>query len=219
MAYHLTSPYEHELNPMIRLLGVALLIAAYALLIPGLTQPMLSVVGTVEKSDLVDVGREIINNSEGVSPLVQQFANMMIEGLKPQGAITALDKTQSILGTASELFNTGHQPVAALIVLFSVIIPVTKGVLTVISLTPIPVRWQKRLGAFLGAISKWSMADVFVVAIFVAFLAANGLEGSSDLVSFDAQLGPGFWFFVGFCALSILATQVLNSQHERSHSG
>ena len=53
------------------------------------------------------------------------------------------------------------------------------------------------------------MADVFVVAIFVAFLASNGLEGSSDLVAFNAQLGPGFLFFVGFCLLSILATQII----------
>ena len=201
---------------MTKLFGAALLIVAYGLLIPGLTQPMLSVVGTVEKAKLVEVGRDIINNSDGVSSLVRQMANMMMDGLNTDGDLTALNKTQSILGTETELFQTGHKPVAALIVLFSVIIPVFKGLLTLATLLPIKAIWRSRLNTVAGAISKWSMADVFVVAIFVAFLASNGLEGSSDLVKFNSQLGPGFWFFVGFCLLSILATQIITWRSQSS---
>lgn len=194
---------------MIKLFGALLLLVAYGLLIPGLTQPMLSVVGIVEKADLIAVGRDIINNSHGVSGMLRQFSNMVIDGLNTAGEITALDKTQSILGTAKSLFDTGHKPVAGLILLFSVIVPVFKGLLTLATLLPLAPTWQSRLNTTAAAISKWSMADVFVVAIFVAYLASNGLEGSSDLVQFNAQLGPGFWFFVGFCLLSILATQLI----------
>jgi len=194
---------------MMKIFGALLLLVAYGLLIPGLTQPMLSVVGTVEKEQLVEVGQDILNDSGNVSSLVRQFANMMLESLNTDGTITAFDKTQSIIGTATDLFNTGHEPVAALIVLFSVIIPVFKGLLTIGSVMPIGIKWQDRLNTVAGAISKWSMADVFVVAIFVAFLAANGLDGSSDLVLFNAGLGPGFWYFVGYCLLSILATQII----------
>jgi len=194
---------------MIKLFGAALLIVAYCLLIPGLTQPMLNVVGTVEQGKLIEVGREIINNTEGVSGLIRQMANVMLDGLPSKGEITAFDKTQSILGTASELFNSGHQPVAALIVLFSVVIPIFKGLLTLATVLPMKDVWHNRFNTTAGAISKWSMADVFVVAIFVAYLASNGLEGNSDLVKFNSQLGPGFWFFVGFCILSILATQMI----------
>ena len=201
---------------MTKLFGAALLVAAYGLLIPGLTQPMLSVVGTVEKAKLVEVGRDILNNSDGVSSLVRQMANVMIDGMRTDGEITALDKTQSILGTATELFNTGHKPVAGLIILFSVIIPVFKGLLTLATLLPVKEIWHNRLNTVAGAISKWSMADVFVVAIFVAYLASNGLEGSSDLVKFNSQLGPGFWFFVGFCLLSILATQIITWRSRRA---
>ena len=200
---------------MTKLFGAVLLIVAYGLLIPGLTQPMLSVAGTVEKAQLVEVGRDIINNSDGVSSLVRQMANIMMDGLNTDGEITALNKTQSILGTASELFNTGHKPVAALIVLFSVVVPAFKGLLTLATLLPVKEVWHNRLNAAAGAISKWSMADVFVVAIFVAYLASNGLEGSSDLVKFNSQLGPGFWFFVGFCILSILATQIITWRNLR----
>ena len=194
---------------MIKLFGAVLLVVAYGLLIPGLTQPMLSVVGTVEKAKLVEVGRDIINNSDGVSAFVRQMANLMIDGLRTDGEIAALNKTQSILGTATELYETGHKPVAALIILFSVIVPVFKGLITLATLLPIKDVWRYRLNFTAGAISKWSMADVFVVAIFVAYLASNGLEGGSDLVKFNSQLGPGFWFFVGFCLLSILATQMI----------
>ena len=201
---------------MTKLFGAALLIVAYGLLIPGLTQPMLSVVGTVEKAKLVEVGRDIINNSDGVSSLVRQMANMMMDGLNTDGDLAALNKTQSILGTATELFQTGHKPVAALIILFSVVIPVFKGLLTLATLLPVKAIWRSRLNTVASAISKWSMADVFVVAIFVAFLASNGLEGSSDLVKFNSQLGPGFWFFVGFCLLSILATQIITWRNQSS---
>lgn len=197
---------------MNKIIGAVLLIIAYALLIPGLTQPMLSVVGTVEKESLVEVGRDILENSPDVSSFVMNFADMMMDSLDTEGTITAFDKTQSILGTASELFRTGHIPVAALIVLFSVIIPFIKGVITLSTLAPIGSVWKQRLNRFAGAISKWSMADVFVVAIFVAYLASNGLEGNSDLVAFNSQLGSGFWFFVGFCLLSILATQLITWQ-------
>jgi len=189
--------------------GVVILLAAYALLIPGLTQPMLSVVGTVEKEKLVGVGKDIIADSKNTPALMADLANVMLDNLDVKGAITAFDKTQSILGTANELYRSGHLPVAALIVLFSVIIPIFKGALALITITPISKIWRGRLNTLAGAISKWSMADVFVVAIFVSFLAANGLEGSNDLVVFNSTLGVGFWFFLGYCLLSILGSQIL----------
>jgi uncharacterized paraquat-inducible protein A len=58
-------------------------------------------------------------------------------------------------------------------------------------------------------ISKWSMADVFVVGVFVAFLAANAVKKEGGLLSFEAVLGPGFYFFLGYCLLSILSSQLL----------
>jgi uncharacterized paraquat-inducible protein A len=62
-----------------------------------------------------------------------------------------------------------------------------------------------------NAISKWSMADVFVIAIFIAYLAGNGIQESRGLVDFQATLGIGFWYFLGYCLVSILGTQLLSS--------
>ena len=47
------------------------------------------------------------------------------------------------------------------------------------------------------AIAKWSMADVFVVALFIAFLAAKATQSSGDpaappLVAFDAHAAISF---------------------------
>ena len=200
---------------MTKLFGAVLLLIAYGLLVPGLIQPMLTVVGTVEQGKLIEVGRNIINTSDAVSPMIRNLANVMMDGLGTKGDIAAFDKTQSILGTAKQLLDSGHILVAALILLFSVVVPVFKGLITLVTLLPINELWRNRLYTIANAISKWSMADVFVVAIFVAYLAANGLEGNSDLVEFNAQLGNGFWFFLGYCILSILATQIITWRNLR----
>ncbi len=70
---------------------------------------------------------------------------------------------------------------------------------------------QKRLylQKISALISKWSMADVFVIGVFVAYLAANAVEKEGGLLTFEAQLGSGFYYFLGYCLLSILATQLL----------
>ena len=59
------------------------------------------------------------------------------------------------------------------------------------------------------------MADVFVIAIFIAFLAGNGLQENQGLVDFHATLENGFWFFLGYCLVSILATQLLAHAYQR----
>ena len=75
----------------------------------------------------------------------------------------------------------------------------------------------------LGLISKWSMADVFVVAIFLVFLAtdgANELQNQSLSVMglsvniavkaiMTSELLNGFYYFTGYCLLSILHTQFM----------
>ena len=64
--------------------------------------------------------------------------------------------------------------------------------------------------------SKWSMADVFVIAIFIAFLAAKGIREDTGLVNFDAVVGTGFYYFLGYCLLSILSAQILYYQSKKN---
>lgn len=194
---------------MRKIIGFLLLFCAYALLVPGLTQPMLSVSGTVEKAKLVDVGQDIVKQSKDIPGLIKDLIDPIIDGVEVSGTIPAFNKTNSILGTASELFNNNHVPVAALILLFSVGIPALKALLILAAHLPVKNAIKTKLLWISAVTSKWSMADVFVVAIFVAYLAANGIRESRALVDFNSDLGPGFYYFLGYCIVSIIATQLL----------
>jgi hypothetical protein len=192
-------------------LGVLLLIGAYCLLYPGLTQPMLSVSGTVEKTRLVEVGRQLIQESPNTPSLVSGLVDMVVDRLEVSGSVDAFDKTQSIIGTARELYINGHRPVAVLIVLFSMVVPLVKALILLGMLLPVSRSVQRAMLWTSNAISKWSMADVFVIAIFIAFLAGNGIQENRGLVDFQATLGNGFWFFLGYCLVSIAGTQLLSA--------
>jgi paraquat-inducible protein A len=135
---------------------------------------------------------------------------------------TVIDTTRSIWGTVVELHEKDRTLVAFLIFFFSVVIPILKSVLFLIALY---VKDRKQgIKKILGIISKWSMADVFVVAIFLAFLATDGqLEvrkqtlkvfGMSLTIKVSAfmqtTLERGFYYFLGYCIISLLIFQAWN---------
>lgn len=196
---------------MKKVLGVLLILCAYAMLYPGLTQPILTVSGTVEKSKLVDVGKQLIQDSPNTPSFVNNMVDMVVQSLDVSGTVNAFDKTRSIIGTAQELYNNGHMPVALLIVVFSVGVPTLKALLLLVLNISMQDKTRSALLVVSNAISKWSMADVFVIAIFIAYLAGNGIQESRGLVDFKATLGVGFWYFLGYCLISILGTQILSS--------
>ncbi len=66
--------------------------------------------------------------------------------------------------------------------------------------------------AFVEAIAKWSMADVFVVALFIAFLAAQASQTTNPsaeppLIAFSAHFGAGFYWFAAYCIFSLASQQ------------
>lgn len=192
-------------------ISIVLLFVAYCLLYPGLTQPMLSVSGTVEKVKLVNEGKEFIQAMEHTPAPVDSLIDMAFDRLEITGIVDAFEKTQSIIGTANELYQHGYTVVAMLIMIFSLVIPMIKGFILLNLLLPIRHTMKQKLLWISNGISKWSMTDVFVIAIFVAFLAGNGLQGDRNLVDFEASLGNGFWYFLGYCLVSIAGTQLLSS--------
>jgi hypothetical protein len=71
-------------------------------------------------------------------------------------------------------------------------------------------------------LSKWSMADVMVLAIFMSFVAFNGVVGSAwgglrDMPNVQqvtiptnaSKILPGYYLFIGFCVSSILLSRKL----------
>lgn len=114
-------------------------------------------------------------------------------------------ETRSILGTVDALRESGNDLVAGMIFFFGVVVPVVKGAILFLVLSPLvrDPRLRGRLFAFVCAIGKWAMSDVFTVGVLVAFLSAKATDG------LDASIEHGFWWFVGYCMLSILAMQFL----------
>lgn len=136
-----------------------------------------------------------------------------------------IDKELSILNTVSELWHQERFLVAALIFIFSVLIPISKAILLCIAYFIKNALRQKRVTHLVAMIGKWSMADVFVVAIFLAVLSTNHSEtteqheitffGMSLAFELSSQtlsnVGAGFYYFVAYCIVALLGSQLMLS--------
>ncbi len=56
------------------------------------------------------------------------------------------------------------------------------------------------------------MNDVFVVAVYTAFLAGKANE------NLDAELGAGFYYFTAYCLVSLLALQFMKIEEPRART-
>ena len=112
-------------------------------------------------------------------------------------------QTQSIFESMKNLYNSGNVFVAGLILFFSITVPFIKAVLLFVIITTKNSLTQQRLYAFARSVSKWAMADVFVVGVFIAFLAAKATD------NLNAVAERGFYFFAAYCLVSNLAFQLL----------
>ncbi|MFT4767182.1 MAG: hypothetical protein ACI8RN_000307 [Glaciecola sp.] len=195
----------------VRILGLGLIVISMALLYPGITQPVLTLSGELEKSELADFGIDLIAGESG-STQTRDMLNMMARmvGLDQiEGRVEAYRSTRSIVGMSKELADNGNMLVAVMIVSFSIVIPVLKLLLQAVALL-VPGTFGRRLLKLNAALGKWSMADVFVMAMLIAFMAGQASNHVGDLLIMDAQLEPGFWFFLGYCIFAIAAGGLLN---------
>lgn len=134
-----------------------------------------------------------------------------------------LNKELSILGTVKELFEQQRYLVAFLIFAFSVLVPVGKTLLlSMVYFTKDRLK-KMRIISFVNTIGKWSMADVFVVAIFLTVMSTNhastvqqekvsffGMAISFELSSQTlSSVGSGFYYFLAYCILSVIASQLI----------
>lgn len=113
-------------------------------------------------------------------------------------------QTQSIVEAVRSLYESGNLFVAGLVLLFSIVVPFIKAALLGVILSSRASERRYRLYLFVRSISKWAMADVFVVGVFIAFLAAKATD------NLDAVINDGFYYFAGYCLLSNLAFQFLS---------
>lgn len=114
------------------------------------------------------------------------------------------EETQSILRAARRLYDSKNYFVAFLIVFFSIVVPFIKAALLAVILWAKNPTTKYRLYVFVRSASKWAMADVFAVGVFIAFMAGNAID------NLDAKLHPGYYFFIAYCLVSNLSFQFLH---------
>ncbi|MEP0202856.1 MAG: paraquat-inducible protein A [Halioglobus sp.] len=194
-----------------RIVGLLLIISSLGLLYPGVTQPILTLTGQIEKSQIAELGINMIAG-EGADQQTRSMLGMISSMLgldQIQGQLEAYRNTRSIWGTVDALARTGNLPVAFLIVFFCLIIPVFKLLLQLVSLIIPAAQWREGLLWLNAVLSKWSMVDVFVMALLVAFMAGNATGQAGDLLLMTAQLEVGFYYFLAYCLFSIATSTVL----------
>ena len=222
-------------------LGVLVLVAlSMALLVPGITRPVLTIRGVLTPEGIAQMTPVVLEKGldEGTVNALKSMMNpamlalisatggdirkMIIDRLGPRltealktgvGEVEVYTQTRSIMSAVRNLSDVGSWMPATLILLFSVVVPLTKALLVVVATYMRNVASRQRVLDFVAAIAKWSMADVFVVALFITYLAAEatqtvpGQQGSAPLIAFDASFGPGFYWFTAYCIFSLASQQ------------
>ncbi|MGE0862366.1 MAG: paraquat-inducible protein A [Vicinamibacterales bacterium] len=151
--------------------AIGLTLVSLGLLIPGLSQPALTIVASIP------------------------FGNKPMEIFR---------QTQNVVQAVKSLYESGNYFVSGLVLLFSIIVPFIKAAMLAVILTIKAPAQKYRLYLFVRSISKWAMADVFAVGVFIAFLASKATD------NLDAVIGSGFYYFVAYCLVSNVAFQFLS---------
>jgi hypothetical protein len=219
-----------------------LLAASLGLLIPGLFAPVLTIRGVLTRDGIAEAAPMVLERGltdetvaalkSMMNPSVIAFLEatggdvrkVIIDKLGPQLTaalqksmveVEVYEQTRSIVGSVRRLYEVGSPVPATLILLFSVIVPLTKAALVAWATFIANAPRRRRTLSFVEAIAKWSMADVFVVALFIAYLAAQasatptqGPNASPALIAFSAHFGPGFYWFAAYCVFSLASQQI-----------
>lgn len=218
-----------------------MVLGSMLLLLPGIFLPVLSIRGVLTKEGLAAAAPMMLERglSDDTVAVLQSMMNptvlaflqatggdirkIIIERLGPQisaalqkdvSEVEVYSQTRSIMGAVRQLYQVGSPVPATLILLFSVVVPLAKAALVAGAIMMKSPPLQRRTLRFVEAIAKWSMADVFVVAILIAYLAVQastvptaGPEAGVPLVAFTATFGPGFYWFAAYCLFSLASQQ------------
>jgi paraquat-inducible protein A len=140
--------------------------------------------------------------------------------------IEFLNTSNSIWNTIQQLFYQDYYFVAGMIFIFSVIVPATKGCMLMYVMLTKNQKMRNVMFSFVKALGKWSMCDVFVVAIFLSYLSTGSRSSGSNhettilgipidiniLVDMTAKLEIGFYCFLTYCLLSLVALQLYDNK-------
>lgn len=115
----------------------------------------------------------------------------------------------ALAGAVVDLVREGEWLIGALVALLSIVFPLLKLQVAFRLWRRVSVgsSVMRRSLGLLDAIAKWSMADVFVVAVLIVSAKASGIA--------DAVSRPGLYCFLGGVALSIVAVERIKGAARR----
>jgi hypothetical protein len=171
-------------------------------LLTSLSVPMIDIDARIKTVDLLLLGERI------------QFNDQIL-----------FYRSKSILQVVQILMTSGKGDtmiVGFLLFLFSIIFPLAKLIATIMCLSKKEsYRRNKWVQFFAFRSGKWSMADVMVLAIFMAYIGFNsllnnqlkGLNVSSTswqmITTHETSLQPGFILFVTFVLFGLALSEIL----------
>ncbi len=121
-------------------------------------------------------------------------------------------QNKGVFDIISILWDSNNYIVALCLSLFSFLIPCVKLLSSVVLLV-FPALASNRTQSVLSFISKWSMADVFVVGAFLSYLSFSNLSPGVDV---EANVLFGLYFFLGYVLISIILGEVLKRSIKES---
>lgn len=188
-------------SPGQRIVLIMLIIAGLSLLLAGLGTPMIDIEARIETFELILLGEHVDFTDQILfhqSKSILQVVNVLLKDGKP-----------------------GLMAVAILVFAFSVVLPSLKMAFSLITL----IRGRAVNGRFahwlMNKAGKWSMADVMVVAIFMAFIGFNGVVDSQlstlqeyassvhVLTTNNSALEIGFYLFTAYCLIGLISSALL----------
>ena len=184
------------------LLGISALMAA------GVLCPMLNVEARISELTLELMGERIV------------FVDQVL-----------YFQSKSVLDIVWLMLQDGDLGAAAVgiaVMTFSVLFPLTKLMAALSLLGPQPAVHAPVRRFFALKSAKWSMADVMVVAIIMAYLGFDGLmdsqlgrlnqpmSGAEVLTTNGTELQPGFLLFFAFCMAGLWSSTLLESRLNRT---
>ncbi len=176
---------------------VSILSISIVCLHAGLLTPMLEI-GAIERDfNLADIAIEKKVMGVTFDITVQK---------KFEGDVYFYYQSKSIVELITLLFQQNNLVVGFSILIFSVIFPFLKTSLMAFFVIKPNIINKKWFTSLVLNISKWSMADVFVVAIFLGFLAFKDLQVGVGTYS---NTSIGLYFFLAYCLLSILSSMLI----------
>ncbi len=115
--------------------------------------------------------------------------------------INLFNEKRSVLSTLQTLWESSNYLPFLLIFLFGIIVPLVKSAIIfyIILAKNVAHKWLQ----LVSKISKWAMADVFAISIFIAFLGARAMRNTT------AFLEPGFYYFTAYVLLSLVLVGLL----------